>query len=280
MISTAEAPSEICDDVPAVCSPSGSTVRRPASPSRVVSRSPWSASTTRVSPVGSPSGDSTGAVYAATSRLKRPSSTAMRAFCCEARPNSSRCSRVRPRLRAIRSAASNWLGMSIAQSSGRGSPIPAGTLAPSGIRDIASMPHAMPTSMVPAATMSWTRCADCWPEPHCASIAVAPVCWGSPAYSQARRTMSLDCSPACVTQPPTTCSTRSGSTPARRSTSAWTKPSSAAGCTPASQPLRLPSGVRTASMMTGLPMPKGWHRKLERVLVRASVSLPEPTESM
>ena len=48
MMSTADAPSLICDDVPAVCSPSGSTGLSPWSPSSVVSRSPWSVSTTRV----------------------------------------------------------------------------------------------------------------------------------------------------------------------------------------------------------------------------------------
>ena len=57
----------------------------------------------------------------------------------------------------------------------------------------------MPTEMVPALIMSLTRWAACWPEPHCASMVVAPVGWGSPACSQARRTMSLDCSPAWVT---------------------------------------------------------------------------------
>ena len=66
----------------------------PASPSSVVSRSPWSVSTSRVSPVGLPSSSRTGASTGAISRLKRPSSTATRAFCCDARPNSSRSSRV------------------------------------------------------------------------------------------------------------------------------------------------------------------------------------------
>ena len=190
----------------------------------MVSRRPWSVSTVRVSPVGLPSSSRTGAVSAAISRLKRPSSTAIRAFCCEARPNASMNSRVKPRFLAIRSAASNWLGMSMSQSSGRGSPRPGGTLPPSGMRDIDSTPQAMPTSMLPAATMSWTRCADCWPEPHCASTTVPAVCWGRPACSQARRTMPLDCSPAWVTTPPTTCSTSSGSIPARRITSACIEP--------------------------------------------------------
>ncbi len=97
MISTAEAPSLICDDVPAVCRPSGRTGFSPASPSSVVSRRPWSVSTSRVAPVGLPSASSSGASMAAISRLKRPSSTAARAFCCEARPKASRSSRVRPR---------------------------------------------------------------------------------------------------------------------------------------------------------------------------------------
>ena len=255
MISTAEAPSLICDDVPAVCIPSGSTDRRPASPSIVVSRRPSSTDTTRVSPVGLPlSLSMTGPSSGAISRSKRPSSTATRALRCDSNPQDSRSSRVRPRFLAIRSAASNWLGMSIVHDSGRGSPAPGGTLAPSGIRLIDSTPHAMPTLIVPALTMSLTRWAACWPEPHCASMVVAPVGWGSPACNHARRTMSLDCSPAWVTQPPTTCSTSSGSSPDRLSTSLWTKPSSSPGCTPARPPLRLPSGVRTASMITGFPM--------------------------
>ncbi len=42
-----------------------------------------------------------------------------------------------------------------------------------------------------------------------------PVCQGSPELSQAVRVTLLDCSPAWVTQPPMTCSTSSGSMPAR-----------------------------------------------------------------
>ena len=81
--------------------------------------------------------------------------------------------------------------------------------------------------------------------------------------------MSLDCSPAWVTQPPTTCSTSSGSMPARREHLGLGEARAAPpGCTPASQPLRLPSGVRTASTMTGLPMAT----KLEHVLVFGNAS--------
>ena len=61
-----------------MCSPSGRTVRSPASPSIVVSRSPSSTETTRVSPVGLPLSLSiTGASSGAISRSKRPSSTAI-----------------------------------------------------------------------------------------------------------------------------------------------------------------------------------------------------------
>ncbi len=128
-----------------MCKPSGRTVRSPASPSIVVSRSPSSAETTRVSPVGFPLSLSiTGASSGAISRSKRPSSTAILALRCDSNPHASRSSRVSPRLCAIRSAASNWLGMSIVHDSGRGSPAPGGTLAPSGIRLIDSTPQAIP----------------------------------------------------------------------------------------------------------------------------------------
>ncbi len=85
--STAEAPSLICEEVPAVCSPSGSTDLSLASPSMVVSRRPSSWETTRVSSVGLPvSLSMTGASRAAISRSKRPSSTATRAFRCDSQP--------------------------------------------------------------------------------------------------------------------------------------------------------------------------------------------------
>ncbi len=253
--STADAPSLICEEVPAVCRPSGSTVRSPAKPSRVVSRRPSSAETVLISSVGLPVSLSiTGLCSGVISRSKRPSSTAMRALRWDSNPSTSRSSRVRPRFLAILSAPSNWLGMSIVQDSGRGSPAPGGTLAPNGMRLIDSTPQAIPTLIVSALIMSLIKCAACCPEPHWASIVVAPVGWGRPACNHARRTMSLDCSPAWETQPPTTCSTISGSTPALSRTSRWTCPSSSPGCMPASPPLRFPSGVRTASMMTGFPM--------------------------
>jgi hypothetical protein len=86
-----------------------------------------------------------------TSRSNRPSAQALAAFRCERSPNASRCARVRSRLIAIRSAAWNWFGMSIAQESGRGEPMPVPMLAPSPTRLMASTPQPMPTSIAPAA---------------------------------------------------------------------------------------------------------------------------------
>ncbi len=220
----------------------------------MVSRRPWSASTSRVSPVGCPSASSTGASTGAISRLKRPSSTATRAFCWEASPKASRSSRDRPRSRAMRSAPRNWFGMSMSHDSARGLPVPSGMLAPSGTRDIISTPQAMPVSITPAWIRPATRCVDCWADEHWASMVVPAVCWGRPARSHARRTRALDCSPACVTQPPMTCSTSAGSTPARSRTARYVAARVSWACSPARWPRRLPMGVRTAATMTGVPM--------------------------
>ena len=179
-----------------------------------------------------------------------------------------------PRFLAIRSAASNWLGMSIDQSAGRGSPVPAGTLAPSGIRVIASTPAAIPISMVPAVIMSLTRWAACCPEPHCASTIVPAVCWARPACSQARRTMPLDCSPAWVTQPATTWSTSSESSPARASDLAHGVADQDGGVHAGQPALALAEGSAD-----GFDDDRGTHgTKLEHVLILDN--LPSPTFGM
>ena len=211
MISTAEAPSEICDEVPAVCRPSGSTGLRPASPSRVVSRSPWSASTT-VSPVGAPRVETArdGDLALEPALVDRA-----RAFCWEARPNASRSARV--------------------QAAVAGDPV--GGLELVGHVD------------VPVVRARVARAGGCWRRAGPASSprrrrrsrrrsrrrdhvvhqvgrllgrAALGVDRGGagvlrqPGVQPGPADMSLDCSPACVTHPPTTCSTSSGSTPARR----------------------------------------------------------------
>src|SRR5271168_3515410 len=75
-----------------------------------------------------------------------------------------------------------------------------------------------------------------------------------PARSQAVLVTLKPCSPAWVTQPPTTCSTEEGSMPARLTTSTWAAPRMSGARSPDSHPLRFPMGVRTASMITGCAM--------------------------
>ena len=102
-----------------------------------------------------------------------------------------------------------------------------------------------PVSISPA--IMWFAC---WLEPHCESIVVAPTVYGRPVLNQALRVMFKACSPACVTQPPMIWSIVAGSTPARSITSVWAFANNSIACSPASQPLRFPIGVRTASMIT------------------------------
>ena len=183
--STAAAPSEICDDVPAVCRPPSSTGLRAASFSSEVSRRPPSRSTRVVSPVGWPSSPSRGASIGAICEVNRPSDQARAAFCWEASPNSSRSSRLMSKSLAIRSAPVNWSGRSRSQPSGRGTPGPPKTAAPRPTRDIISTPHAMPTSIASAAIRPAMKWLACWAEPHWQSMVVTPAPAGSPADSQA-----------------------------------------------------------------------------------------------
>ena len=142
----------------------------------VVSRMPWSWSTSRVSPVGVPSSPSTGASMGRISRLKRPSSRACLARCWERSPSPSACSRVIPRLAAMRSTAVNWeSGSSQGNSGGMKKPGPFITLAPSPTWLMSSIPQAMPTSMVPPFTRAFTMWFACWPEPHWTSTVVPAV---------------------------------------------------------------------------------------------------------
>ena len=154
----------------------------------------------------------------------------------------------------MRSAATYWFGMSMLHEAGRGEPASARAAVPSGTRLMASTPQAIPTPMASAAISPATRCAACWAEPHCASSVWHPVCHGSPACSQAVLVMLSDCSPACVTQPPATCSTSAGAMPARSISAVCAPPRISAACRPDSMPPRLPTGVRTASTITAVPI--------------------------
>src|SRR3954463_2014377 len=99
-----------------------------------------------------------------------------------------------------------------------------------------------------------TKCAACCDDPHCRSTVVAGTVQGRPAATHALRVTLVDCSPACVTQPPTTSSICAASTPVRSSSALSACPSRSVGCQPASFPLRLPIGVRTASTITASRM--------------------------
>ena len=156
----------------------------------------------------------TGASIGLISRSKRPSAQACLALRCESKPNWSISSRVMPRRLAIRSAAVNWSGRSMSHDAGRRMLRSGPALAPRPTRLIASMPQAMPMSMAPAAMSPAINPLACWPLPHWQSTVIAPTCSGRPATSQLTRVMLLDCSPNCVTQPPTICSTSPASMPA------------------------------------------------------------------
>src|SRR3954463_10857130 len=62
--------------------------------------------------------------------------------------------------------------------------------------------------------------------------------------------MLLDWSPTCDTQPQTTSSMIPGATPARSTSAVRTSADKSAACISESPPLRLPTGVRTASTIT------------------------------
>src|SRR5437764_10000992 len=83
------------------------------------------------------------------------------------------------------------------------------------------------------------------------------------------------CSPICVTQPPTSWPTPAGSTPARSSTAFCTSPRTSTGCRRESAPCRLPTGVRTASTITGVPTAPSAVRRGAVAVPRAVADLPQ-----
>src|SRR5690242_14200721 len=91
---------------------------------------------------------------------------------------------------------------------------------------------------------------DCWDEPHWRSTVVPGTDSGQPAPSTAIRATLRPCWPTCWTQPQITSSTTAGSKPFRvtSAVSTWAERSTAWNL--ASEPFRLPTGVRTASTIT------------------------------
>ncbi len=110
MISTAAAPSEICDDVPAVTVPvSEKAGFNPANFSSEVSRRMPSSDSS--SPLTAPAPGTSGWTRASSGTIslaKRPSSVARAARRCDSRANSSICWRETFQRRAISSAHSPW----------------------------------------------------------------------------------------------------------------------------------------------------------------------------
>ena len=85
---------------------------------------------------------------------------------------------------------------------------------------------------MPDMTDAATKCIACCDDPHCRSTDVAGVVHGSPPATTALRPTLHPCSPDCVTQPVTTSSIRSGSTPVRSTRFLSVKPSRSDGCQP------------------------------------------------
>ena len=112
-----------------------------------------------------------------------------------------------------------------------------------------STPAAITMSCVPESTACAAKCSACWDDPHARLIVVPGTCSGKPAESHAVRPMTPACGPSWLTQPMRTSSTAPGSMPVRSTRAFSACAPRSAGCTSASAPLRVPTGVRTASTM-------------------------------
>ena len=216
VMSSAAAPSLICELLPAWITPSGlNTVLSLARPSRVPPRRKPSSVSTTV-----PSSSFTGVICPA----KRPSSVAAAAFAWEASEYSSSWARVWPQRSAIISAPIPWFGATPPKTVCR--PEPDGFTRtgpmeePIGTRLIDSTPPATTTSYWPLTRPAAAKWTDCWLEPHCRSTVTPGTDCGQPAASTALRAISKVCSPTWLTQPQITSSTSAGSARPARSASA------------------------------------------------------------
>src|SRR6266566_4181621 len=239
--STAAAPSQICDEFPAVTFPSGrnagfSAARAAAEVSRRgVSSTP---STTPacgfVRSIGT------------ISSSKRPSSAAAVARRCDSSENASSSSRLNPHSSAITSAESPWGTISQRSSSlsERSPPFD-----PIGTRDIVSTPAETTRSSCPAEIAVAALKFVCMDEPHWRSTVVPHTDSGQPATSGTIRPRFQPCSPIWVTQPSWTSSISAGSRSCRATTPFSTCAASSSPRIDASEPFFLPIGERTASMI-------------------------------
>jgi hypothetical protein len=118
-----------------------------------------------------------------------------------------------------------------------------------GMRLMFCTPPATMTSEVPDRTPWAAKWMACWEDPHWRSTVVPGTSSGSPAASQQVRAMSPAWGPMVSRQPNTTSSTAAGSIPVRSISALIEAAPRSAGCTPASPPFLLPTGVLTASTM-------------------------------
>jgi hypothetical protein len=189
--------------------------------------------------------------------VNQPSPAAATARSWLASANRSISARPIPHFAAIMSAARNWeisCSPYLARQpsdpeNGPANPnaCPASIAAAMGIMLMFCTPPASTRSAVPLSTAWAAKWTACWDEPHCRSTVTPGTASGSPAASHAVRAMSPACGPIVSTQPNTTSSTASGSTPVRSSSARMTCAPRSAGWAPARPPPRRPTGVRTAS---------------------------------
>src|SRR5215217_440098 len=110
----------------------------------------------------------------------------------------------------------------------------------------------MPPATIKSAVPDMIACAPneiaCWLDPHWRSTVTPGTSSGYPAASHDNRAMLPACGPIASTQPAMTSSTALGSTSTRSKSPRHAAAPRSTGCTPASEPLRLPTAVRTASM--------------------------------
>ena len=110
----------------------------------------------------------------------------------------------------------------------------------------------MPPATIRSAVPDMIACAPkemaCWLEPHWRSTVTPGTSSGKPAASHDRRAMLPACGPIASTQPAMTSSTAPRVDVDALEQAAPPAAPRSTGCTPASDPLRLPTAVRTASM--------------------------------
>src|SRR3954465_5360854 len=109
----------------------------------------------------------------------------------------------------------------------------------------------MPPATIRSAVPDMMACAPketaCWLDPHCRSTVTPGTSSGYPAASQESLAMLPACGPIASTQPAITSSTAPGSTSTRSNRPRHPAAPRSTGCTPASDPFRLPTAGRTAS---------------------------------